>query len=449
MTSSGGRARRSLRTRTRGWAEPRPPTRVRAVTSPLELEQLRRKVESGAVLADAELSALRDAARRGSGPTPRLVVAHALVNAGAEREALPLLEALRRDFPRDIPVRLGLARALLGLERHGDAEVELRDAMALGPDDPEVLKVLAVLALRRGEAERARAYVADALARDPFDAETRLLKEELEAVELPPPPTPQEQVLRPEFTAALAAALGRAGVAFRRQGKDLLLKLVTGGVGRVDLGSLYGAYREAPGTRGLTAYVDALAARLGGLSSELGAADARLEARLRPVLRPADFPAGAVGALRRPGPAGMDVFYVLEDSDFVRYLPASALEGAGLTADAVDAVAWRNLEARPAPVHPVVIDQGEVRQAEAFTGLWAVAEGDGHDGARLLTRAQWRRVVSQAGEGPLQVSLGRRELALLCRESDEASREALIRLGHAPDGIPGLFRLTADGLSRA
>jgi tetratricopeptide (TPR) repeat protein len=419
------------------------------VSAPHELERIRRKVEAGESLSDAELDLLRAEARRTPGPALRLAVAHALINAGAEREALPLLETLRRDFPRDVPVRLGLVRALLGLERHGDAEALLREVQAQEPDDPEVLKVLAVLGLRRGEADKARAYIKDALARDPFDAEARLLKEELESADLPPPPTPQEQVLRPEFTAALAAALGRARVPFRRQGKDLLVKLATGGVGRVDVGSLYAAWGEAPGTEGLTAHVDALAARLGGLSSGLSAEGAALESRLRPVLRPADFAAKAVGALHRPGPAGLRVFYVLEDADFVRYLPESALAPAGLTAEAVDAAAWRNLEAGPAPVRPVVIDQGEVRLAEAFSGLWAVAAGDGHDGARLLTLSQRQRLVHEAGDVPLCVALGRRELALVCREPDAAARDALERLVPAPDGIAGVFRLTAEGLSVA
>ncbi|WP_232293079.1 hypothetical protein [Stigmatella aurantiaca] len=58
-------------------------------------------------------------------------------------------------------------------------------------------------------------------------------------------------------------------------------------------------------------------------------------------------------------------------------------------------------------------------------------------------------MVLHAGEAPLRVSLGRREYVLLCRESDASECEALARLGHAPDGIPGLFRLTAEGLSPA
>ncbi|MFP2957975.1 tetratricopeptide repeat protein [Myxococcus sp. 1LA] len=417
------------------------------MSAPLTLERVRRKVEAGEILSGAELALLRAEAQRGVGPALRLALAHALINASAEREALPLLEALRRDFPRDLPVRLGLARALLGLERHGDAERLLNDVLAQSPDDPEVLKVLAVLGLRRGETDKARAYVADALARDPFDAEARLLKEELESVDLPPPTVPQEQVLRPEFTAALTAALGRARVGFRRQGKDLLVKLVTGGVGRVDVGSLYAAYLEAPGSQGLTAYAETLAAQLGGLSSGLGEEGASLEARLRPVLRPSGFEARAVGALHRPGPAGLEIFYVLEDAEFVRYVPESALAPAGLTPESADAAAWRNLSSHVASVGCVLIDQGQIRPSKALTGLWAVAKGDGHDAARLLLAPQRQALAQLVGEGPYLVSLARREWVLVCRESDAAAREALDRLVPSPDGIPGRFRLTEEGLS--
>jgi hypothetical protein len=47
----------------------------------------------------------------------------------------------------------------------------------------------------------------------------------------------------------------------------------------------------------------------------------------------------------------------------------------------------------------------------------------------------------------LRVNLGWREFALVCRESDAAECESLSKLGHAPDGIPGLFRLAGDSLS--
>jgi hypothetical protein len=214
----------------------------------------------------------------------------------------------------------------------------------------------------------------------------------------------------------------------------------------VNVGSLYGAYRG--GRRGLAEYVEKLAAELGGMSAGLGEDAAALERRLRPVLRPRGFEAQAVGALHRAGPVGLEVFYVLEDAEYVRYLPESALAATGLTAEKVDSAAWRNLETHPAPVRPVVVDRGAVRLAETFSGLWAVAEGDGHDGARLLMAEQRRRLVLQTGEGSLRVNLGWREFALVCRESDVAECQALAKLGYAPDGIPGLFRLTAEGLSQ-
>ncbi|PTL84334.1 hypothetical protein DAT35_11950 [Vitiosangium sp. GDMCC 1.1324] len=409
------------------------------------MEHIRRKVEAGEPLRDTELDTLRSAARDTPGPTLRLAVAHALVNAGAERDALHLLESLRRDFPQDVQVRLGLARALLGLERPGDAEAVLREALVLNPGDPEALKVLAVLALRRGEHGRARAYVAEVLEKDPFDSEAQLVQAELESADVPPPPAPRVQALRSEFSATLLAALHRAGVACRRQGKDLLVKLASGEVGRVDVASLYAAYRD--GAEELSAYVAGLVAQLGGLSVLDGEARS-LETRVRPVLRPAGFSAQAVGALHRPGPAGLEVFYVLEDPEFVHYLPEASLAPAGLSVEAVDARAWRNLEAQPAPVRPVVLDEGQVVLAETLSGLWAVAGGDGYDAARVLTAEQQRRLVLHTGTGPLRIHLGRREFALVCRESDAPSCESLSRLGTAPDGIAGLFRLSGEGLER-
>jgi Flp pilus assembly protein TadD len=410
------------------------------------LEQLRRKVESGEPLSDVEFELLRTAAQSVPGPTLRLTVAHALVNAGAEREALRLLEVLRRDFPKDVQVRLGLARALLGLERPADAEEELREALVLNPGDPEALKVMAVLALRRGESGRARAYVADVLAKDPLDGEARLLQAELDSADLPPPKVRKAHVQRSAFIAALVAALHRAQVPSRRQGRHLLVKLASGEVARMDVGSLLKAWED--GAQELAVYVEELVARLRGLSPGVSTDARALETQVRPVLRPALFEEEAVGALHRPGPAGLEIFYVLEDAEFIRYLPEAALASAGLTREAVDAAAWRNLDARPGAVRPVSLEGGQLLLSESSTGLWAVAEGDGHDGARLLTASQQQVLAGQVGPGPWCVHLGWRELALVCREEDAASRESLSRLDLASDGIAGLFRLTGGVLEQ-
>ncbi|WP_338023503.1 tetratricopeptide repeat protein [Archangium primigenium] len=425
----------------------------------LALERIRRKVEAGEPLVDAELERLRAAAQGDPGPMLRLALAHAFMNAGAEREALGLLEALRRDFPQEVQVRLGLARALLGLERSGEAEGALREALALNPGDPEALKVLAVLALQRGERARARALVAEVLEKDPLDGEARLLQAEVEAAAAAPPPELAGPVSLAAFSAGLLAALHRAGVACRRQGRHLLVKLASGEVARVEMAALHAESLEggrslAEAVAGCVARLQALAApeadstsgaMSGAMSGSLSGPGA-LEARVRPVLRPAAFVHQARGALHRPAGGGLEVFYVLEDAAFVRYLPASALGAAGPSAAQVDAWAWRHLEAAPAPVRAVRVDAGQVVLARGAGGLWAVAGGDGYDGARLLTEAQRRRLEAEVGAGPWRVHLGWREFALVCREADAAAVAALGGLGHAGEGIPGTFRLGDGGL---
>src|SRR6185295_1933399 len=161
-----------------------------------ELLRVRGKVEGGEALEPAELAALERAAASSEGPALKLAVAQALINGGDERGALRLLESLARDFPRDLQTRLGHARALAGLERWAEAERALQRALALSPEDPEAMKVLAVIALRRGERGRAAALVETVLRIDPFDGEARLIKEELEAVDVRPPPEGIGEALR-------------------------------------------------------------------------------------------------------------------------------------------------------------------------------------------------------------------------------------------------------------
>ena len=77
-----------------------------------ELERIRRAVERGDTLAESDLARLRAALSHD--PGLRLVLAHALINADRERDALEGLVALVRDFPRNHSVRLAYARALPG-----------------------------------------------------------------------------------------------------------------------------------------------------------------------------------------------------------------------------------------------------------------------------------------------------------------------------------------------
>ncbi len=193
------------------------------------LQVIRRKVEGGDRLNPRELETLREAARAQPGPTLRLAVAHALINAEENRSALTLLERLILDFPRDLQSWLGLARALLALGRNAEAERALNSALALSPRDPEALKALALIAMGRGEFARAREWIVDVLRRDPFDDEARLIRTELDAFdppgsEPPNPPAPEGEgcvsvALRPEFTRTLLRMLKARGVsAWRKMG---------------------------------------------------------------------------------------------------------------------------------------------------------------------------------------------------------------------------------------
>ncbi len=418
------------------------------------LERLRRKVEQGEALTDKELDELRDAARAQPGPVLRLAVAHAMMNGGEERTALPLLEALVRDFPRDLQAWLGLARALLSLDRKAEGERALKEALGLSPTDPEALKALATLAMGRGELARARQWLSDVLRQDPFDEEAKLLREELDAVDLPAaasqagadvgsPEQVQEYALRPEFTRALVSALRGRGAAVSAKGDSLFLKTPKGGLGRADLKSLHGAYLS--GTRSLSEFVGAAAeGLLGATRGEVGNRDALL-AQVRPVLRPKGFEATARGALHREGPAGLLIFYVLEDPEYVRYLPEGLARSRGLEVQAVHDAAFAALAAQPAPLRQVQVLDGRLLAAVHPTGVWAVSEEDGHDGARLLTPAQLARVMETVGPGPWVVDLGRREAALLARREDAHAVGALQALSPSEDGIPGTFLLHGDG----
>lgn len=203
----------------------------------MSLEPLLQKVFAGERLSPEELDRLR------AGPrdfTHALALAHALLEHEAAREALPLLDTLARERPREVQIQLARARALVLLERHADADRAAQEALRLNPDDPEAMKTLAALALRRGEHARARAWVDGVLERDPFDAEAQLLKAELEAPS--PAPAVRPKLDWSDFAIKLALGLKQVGVPARRQGRALLLRLGEGEVGRADLDALHARY---------------------------------------------------------------------------------------------------------------------------------------------------------------------------------------------------------------
>lgn len=408
------------------------------MADPLEL--IRSKIVAGDRLDDAQFALLEKAAAQQRTPSLRLAVAHALMNAEEDRRALELLRPLCAERPRDPNVRMALARALLGLERYPDAEESLREALALRPGDPEALKALAALTLRHGGLDRARQLVAQALLRDPFDGEARLLKEELESAAATPaqlfthPPAPLA-----EFSLALRTELRNRGLRHRVKGKDLLLVLPEGSVARVDVRSLHRAYTRGGGPlpAGIVEAVSQLQALRGG-PPQTGE---DLLARVLPVLRPARFLESAPDAANREGPAGLLIFYVFEDPELLRYLPRSQLESVGVTLEALDSSAWTHLSRTLAEPTALRLEaDGRLGPGSEPASLYALASGDGHDSARLLLPGQQLKLRARLGPGPWKVSLGRRELAVVGQQD-----QSLERLPTAPDGIEGVFELTAEG----
>lgn len=400
------------------------------------LERVRRKVEDGQELEGDELAALELAAREEPGPTLKVAYAQALLNADAADRALLLLVTIRRDFPKDGQAMLAMARALIALERWVPAEKTLDELLRVNPQDPEAFKALALLAMRRGELAKARAYVKQVLDLDPLDGEAQLLDGELAAR--------VEPETRDDFVQALVAQLAAQSTPHLLQNQQLLVRLGQGGVARLDLDSLYAEHRRS--TRPLKLTVEALGKDLAERSLGLPAGKDALLTQVLPVLRDERFLDRAVGSVRREGPAGLWVFYVLEDPELVRYVPENALETHGVALADVDASAWLRLDESPTPVRAIGLEAGQLRLSVEPTGLWALAAADGHDAARLLTPAQQALIRVAVGEGPLRVYLGLRELVLFCRDEESPAREQLEGLQATRDGITGAFRLDGTKL---
>lgn len=402
-----------------------------------QLDRIRVKVWNGERLSDEELAELRRAAQAEGGPVLRTTVAQALINADAVQQAIPILEAVRRDFPKDIQAHLALGRALISLEKWSEAEAPLIRALELNPGDPEPLKALATVAMRRAEWERAKAMLQQVLRTDPLDTEAQMLFSEVEAQQ--PPELASAGPSRDDFTRLLVERLRTQSTPHLVQKDQLLIRLGRGGVARFELESLF---EEARGLgKSLDEAAGLLARDFAERSLGLPAGRLHLVAKVLPVLRDADFLERGVGAAHREGPAGLFVFYAVDDPEVVLYVPEGLLGAYHLTLEQLDAAAWKNLDAKPTEPRAIELEGGGLRLSNVPTGLWALAHGDGHDAARLLTPAHHAAIERAAGPGPYRVYLGLRELVLLCREDDAATMKKLEGLEPAREGIGGAWRL--------
>ncbi|MBK7857596.1 MAG: tetratricopeptide repeat protein [Archangiaceae bacterium] len=398
------------------------------------LARVRKKVEDGHELEGDELEVLERAAREAPGPALKVAYAQALLNADAAERALVQLIAVRRDFPRDGQALLALARALIALERWKPAEKALDELLRVNPEDPEAYKALALLAMRRGEMEKARQFVRRVLEIDPLDGEAQLLDSELKAG--------AEPETRDDFVQALVAQLSVQSTPHLLQSKELLVRLGQGGVARLDLDSLYAEHRRS--TRPLKVTVEALAKDLAERALGLPEGRDALLTQVLPVLRDDRFLERAVGSARREGPAGLWVFYVIEDPELVRYVPEQALETHGVTLADLDVAAWKRLGQLPTPVRNIALESGQLRLSASPTGLYALAAADGHDAARLLTAPQQELIREAVEDAGLRVYLGLRELVLFCK--DDGPKEQLEGLQPTREGISGAYRFESDRL---
>ena len=407
----------------------------------MTLDQLRQKVFNGEALSDAELHRLKNALQNREAEGLAAILVQALVNADAIDEALLLVTRLLKDAPRDAQLHLAKARALIAMEKWNEAEPALKQALALhGGSDPEVEKALAVIHLRRGEFERARQTIERLLQADPFDHEAQQLLLELQQLEgATLNSAPDATAAADAFKAALTGALNRRSIAFLLQGDQLLIRSGRSTIARFSLRTLLDEFRTTGRT--MEAYADTLTSEMADRGLGVRAGRLHLLSSVLPVLRDDAFLEKAEGAARREGPAGLWVFYVIEDPAFVRYVPQRSLDRSRVTLEELDERAWKNLARKPAPLKPIELVQGALRIAAQSTGLWGLTGNDGHDPARMLATATRAQLEEKLGAVPMRVYLGLRELVLLCRADDEAHAKQLAEMSAADDGINGVFEL--------
>ncbi len=402
----------------------------------MELDRIREKVWNGEVLNDFELRELERAAQREGGPIWRTTVAQALINADAINQAIPILEAVRRDFPGEIQAHLALGRALISLEKWTEAEAPLKRALELNPGDPEPTKALATLALRRGEWSRAKAWVDEVMKVDPLDSEARLLQAEIERLA---PGELNETPSLEAFTRILVERLKAQSTPHLVSRGQLTIRLGRGGVARFDLTSLFSDAMRLG--RPLPEAAELLARDFAERSLGIPAGRLQLLAKVLPVVRDSAFLERGEGCSRREGPAGLWFFFAVDDPENALYVPEGLLAAYRITLEQLDEAAWKNLEARHTEVRALELEQGALRISTAATGLWALAHGDGHDAARLLTVSHQAAIERTCGRGPIRVYLGLRELVLFCREDDLVAVKKLEGLDAAREGIVGSWRL--------
>jgi len=135
------------------------------------LQRLRRRVQRGERLSEADMRRLRTAADVEGGSALSITLGLALSNAGSDDEALSVLALAGR--PAAAAASLANARALVRAGKLDDAERVLAAAATAHPRDLALRKARVVVALRRGDGAAAGRGLAELRARAPADVESR------------------------------------------------------------------------------------------------------------------------------------------------------------------------------------------------------------------------------------------------------------------------------------
>jgi tetratricopeptide (TPR) repeat protein len=117
----------------------------------------------------ASRSGIRSAANSSPSVERVVTVAQRLLNAGRPREALHAISGVTNEAPQSPEVLLVKGLALVAFGDSEQARQALLRSIAINPNQPMAVKVLAAIAFSRGEEQRGLEYLARAAALDPGD----------------------------------------------------------------------------------------------------------------------------------------------------------------------------------------------------------------------------------------------------------------------------------------
>jgi len=138
------------------------------------LQRLRRRVQRGERLSEADMRRLRTAADVEGGSALSITLGLALSNAGSDDEALSVLALAGR--PAAAAASLATARALARAGKLADAERVVAEAATAHPHDLALRKARVLIALRRGDGAAAGRGLAELRARVPASQESHALE---------------------------------------------------------------------------------------------------------------------------------------------------------------------------------------------------------------------------------------------------------------------------------